>query len=69
MSITIFRKIGGHCYYLETDHDIKVRVQQKQFVGQLHPIHIPTGFECSHASKCQQGNDCPLWLKARKMII
>ena len=68
MSIIIFRNIGGYCNYLDADHEIKVRAQQKQFVGHSCPVHIPTAFECAYANKCQQGNKCPLWQKACKMI-
>lgn len=69
MAITVFRSIGGYCDYLNRGYEIKVRFQQKQLVGQPHPVNIPTGFECPHANKCQRGSECPLWKNVRKMII
>lgn len=67
MIITLFRNIGGYCDYLDNDHEIKVRVQKKQYVGQPNPVYIPTAYECSCANKCKRGGECLLWKKACRM--
>ena len=69
MAFTLFSKIGGHCSFLNSDHEIEVYLKKKHFVGHPRPVHIPTGFKCSRACDCQQTNECPLWKTALKMNI
>lgn len=67
MIITLFRNIGGYCDYLDNDHEIEVRVQKKQCVGQPNPVYIPSAYECSYANECKRDSACPLWKAACKM--
>ena len=64
MSISIFRNIGGYCDYLDAEHELKVRIVKKHFIGQPHPVYIPTGFECCYSTECPNSQECPIWKKA-----
>lgn len=69
MPIVLFKSIGGYCSHLDKEHEIKIHFQKKHPIGQAHAVLVPTVFECSHANKCQQGNECPIWKQACKISI
>lgn len=69
MPIALFTSIGGYCNYLDKEHEIKVHYQKKHSIGHAHAVLVPTGFEYSHANKCQRGNECPIWKQACKISI
>ena len=59
--------VSGYCPYFETEHKISATFQKLNFAGDTETYAKCVTCSCDGSHKCQQGNSCPIVIKAQQI--
>lgn len=59
--------VNGYCPYYDNDYTISAKFQKHNWANDSTNYAKCVGYNCDSSHKCQQGNNCPVAIKAQEI--